>query len=63
VPASPIPLSPGDPGYSIFQMQKLNDWVTNPNVTVKFGEVEIGKAGSLTPTATGKALAVAAGRG
>lgn len=63
VPASPIPLPPGDPDYSIFQMKNLNDWVTKPGVAVNFGGIEIGKTGGLAPPAAGKALAVAAGAG
>ncbi len=63
VPPPPIPLPPGDPDYSIFQMKNLNDWVTTPGVAVQFGGVEIGKTGGLAPAAASKAMAVAAGAG
>jgi hypothetical protein len=60
VPVSNIPLNPGDPVYSIFPMQKLTDWVTNPAVTVSYGGIAVAKTGGIQSSA--QAAVTAAGR-
>jgi hypothetical protein len=45
--AGPVPISPGDPFYSVFPMQDLTDWVTHPAVTVSLGGVAIGQHGGV----------------
>jgi hypothetical protein len=47
VPASPIPIDPGDPVYSVYPVRDLTDWVTHPSVAVSYGGVAIGKTGGI----------------
>ncbi|HLJ88497.1 MAG TPA: neuraminidase-like domain-containing protein [Candidatus Angelobacter sp.] len=47
VPSSPFPIDTGDPIYSIYPMQNLTDWLTNPAVAVSYGGVAIGKNGGI----------------
>jgi hypothetical protein len=58
VPASPIPIDPGDPVYSVFPVRDLTDWVTHPSVAVSYGGVAIGKNGGIqNPTIGGVQMA------
>jgi hypothetical protein len=43
----PIPLSQGDPVYSIYQMQTTTDWVTHPATVVSYGNALIGESGAI----------------
>ena len=47
VPVSNAPVNPGDPVYSLYPMQNLTDWVTNPAVTVSYGGVAVAKSGGI----------------
>jgi hypothetical protein len=55
--AGPVPVPPGDPVYSVFPMQDLTDWVTNPSIAVSYGGVAIGKNGLIKSTVTRGVLA------
>jgi hypothetical protein len=57
--AGPIPPNPGDPVYSVFPMQNLDDWATNPAVAISYGGVSIGKSGGIQ--AGGLSAGIAAG--
>jgi hypothetical protein len=57
VPAPVLPIGPGDPVYSVFPVQSVIDWATNPATAVNFGGTWIGQKGGLNPGA----LAGAAG--
>jgi hypothetical protein len=48
--AGPVPVSPGDPVYSIYQLQNTTDWVTNPGTALSFGSILIGKSGGIDAT-------------
>ncbi|HEX4136923.1 MAG TPA: neuraminidase-like domain-containing protein [Bryobacteraceae bacterium] len=56
VPAAPVPVNPGDPVYSLFQLQNATDWVTAPSTVISYASVPIGKTGGIAT-----APAVAAG--
>jgi hypothetical protein len=45
--AGPTPINPGDPVYSVYQMQAATDWVTNPATVLSFGSSLIGKGGGI----------------
>jgi hypothetical protein len=45
--AGPTPINPGDPVYSVYQMQSATDWVTNPVTVVSYGNSLIGKSGGI----------------
>jgi hypothetical protein len=55
VPAIPVPINPGDPVYSLFQLQTATDWITAPNAVISYGGVPIGKTGgiAMAPVAAG----------
>jgi hypothetical protein len=56
----PVPIPPGDPVYSIYQMQNRVDWVTSPSVVVSFGGASIGKTGGIA-AAGAKSISTGAG--
>jgi hypothetical protein len=43
--AGPVPVNPGDPVYSVYPMQTVTDWLTNPTTAVSYGDVWVGKSG------------------
>jgi hypothetical protein len=59
--AGPVPINPGDPVYSIFPMQNLTDWVTNPSVAISYGGVAIGKNGAIKAGVVQGVIAAAPG--
>jgi hypothetical protein len=46
--AGPVPIGPGDPVYSIFSVQPVNDWVASEKTIVSYGGTSIGKSGGVT---------------
>ncbi len=48
VPAvGPVPIVLGDPVYSVFPMQNMIDWVTDPAVAGSYGGASIGRTGGI----------------
>jgi hypothetical protein len=60
--AGPVPISPGDPVYSVFRMQDFKDWITDPAVAIPYGGVAVGKNGGIRTAALAARSAVAGTR-
>jgi hypothetical protein len=45
--AGPVPVTTGDPVYSVYSMQSAVDWVTNPATSVAYGNTLIGQNGAI----------------
>lgn len=58
VPASPVPLNPGDPQLSVFSMQNLAaDWAVHANTLISYQGALIGKGGGIAQQNVGSAAA------